>query len=549
MLNKLNTKVRFISMLRSSGNSQDVGAHVSNVTSEEAKTVGDNALFESNSKEAFAGVSDKSFLAEQHNSPQDMMGAFEMGFGDEDEDPDHRKYLHVDEDEQHFVKLRKFNQRGKNKNKNKKKGSPLHADINGTNGRMYSNSEGNAPNVKRESYVKAIQRVLRKDRDHHASSLHLQSHGGKESDAARELKRRNVIYHGIKLVDFRHLYPKLKTEATVHEYGASKSVTEEGVTKKAQDIAPSMLSHVVHVIPAAIATECQIVRSLGEWSGGLHENSIHTAYRRLIRNSERYIMIENQFFISGMNGDQRIKNRIIEEIFQRIVRAHMEQPHQFKVYIFIPLLPSAEGEIDRSPVIRACMYWQFQTLSRGKRSLYNMLREAGISPEDYVSVFGLRTWDLTPGTGVPVSELVYIHSKVMVVDDEWAIIGSANINDRSLVGNRDSEIAAVIHDTAQFVEIDMADGTKLNVGKFGYELRTRLLQEHCGIPASNIHHFDDLSSDATFNRINNIAESNTQIFKDIFGCVPNDDVHSVSELRQYRIKLAEMKALAERTPD
>ena len=80
-------------------------------------------------------------------------------------------------------------------------------------------------------------------------------------------------------------------------------------------------------------------------------------------------------------------------------------------------------------------------------------------------MFGLRTWDLTPGTGVPVSELVYIHSKVMVVDDEWAIIGSANINDRSLVGNRDSEIAAVIHDTAQFVEIDMADGTKLNVGK------------------------------------------------------------------------------------
>ena len=70
---------------------------------------------------------------------------------------------------------------------------------------------------------------------------------------------------------------------------------------------------------------------------GVFTNSIHTAYRRLIMNSERYILIENQFFISGMTGDQRIKNRIIEEIFQRIVRAHMEQPHQFKVYIFIPL--------------------------------------------------------------------------------------------------------------------------------------------------------------------------------------------------------------------
>lgn len=34
----------------------------------------------------------------------------------------------------------------------------------------------------------------------------------------------------------------------------------------------------------------------------------------------------------------------------------------------------------------------------------------------------------------------------MIIDDEYALIGSANINDRSLVGNRDSEIAIVIYD-------------------------------------------------------------------------------------------------------
>jgi hypothetical protein len=34
----------------------------------------------------------------------------------------------------------------------------------------------------------------------------------------------------------------------------------------------------------------------------------------------------------------------------------------------------------------------------------------------------------------------------MIVDDEFAIIGSANINDRSLLGMRDSEIGVVIHD-------------------------------------------------------------------------------------------------------
>lgn len=47
---------------------------------------------------------------------------------------------------------------------------------------------------------------------------------------------------------------------------------------------------------------------------------------------------------------------------------------------------------------------------------------------------------------------VYIHAKVCIVDDRLAIIGSANVNERSQRGDRDSEIAAVIRDT------DMIDG-------------------------------------------------------------------------------------------
>ena len=46
--------------------------------------------------------------------------------------------------------------------------------------------------------------------------------------------------------------------------------------------------------------------------------------------------------------------------------------------------------------------------------------------------------------GVPVSEIVYVHSKLMIVDDKKVILGSANINDRSMNGNRDSELAVLI---------------------------------------------------------------------------------------------------------
>lgn len=46
--------------------------------------------------------------------------------------------------------------------------------------------------------------------------------------------------------------------------------------------------------------------------------------------------------------------------------------------------------------------------------------------------------------GALVTELIYIHSKLLIVDDNLVIAGSANINDRSMLGDRDSEVALVI---------------------------------------------------------------------------------------------------------
>ena len=36
---------------------------------------------------------------------------------------------------------------------------------------------------------------------------------------------------------------------------------------------------------------------------------------------------------------------------------------------------------------------------------------------------------------------IYVHSKMMIVDDVYIILGSANINQRSMAGSRDTEIA------------------------------------------------------------------------------------------------------------
>lgn len=45
-----------------------------------------------------------------------------------------------------------------------------------------------------------------------------------------------------------------------------------------------------------------------------------------------------------------------------------------------------------------------------------------------------------------VTEELYIHGKLLIADDRIVIMGSANLNDRSQCGDRDSEIALMVDD-------------------------------------------------------------------------------------------------------
>ncbi|KAG0353067.1 hypothetical protein BGZ54_002423, partial [Gamsiella multidivaricata] len=78
-----------------------------------------------------------------------------------------------------------------------------------------------------------------------------------------------------------------------------------------------------------------------------------------------------------------------------------------------------------------------------------------------------------------VTEQLYIHSKLMIIDDRIIICGSANINDRSQVGFRDSEIAIIIEDT-EMVPSRM-NGEPYQAGKLAHTLRADLFKEHLGL--------------------------------------------------------------------
>ncbi|KAG2155884.1 phospholipase D [Suillus bovinus] len=229
--------------------------------------------------------------------------------------------------------------------------------------------------------------------------------------------------------------------------------------------------------------EMQICRSAGPWSLGTSnrtEHSIQNAYLKAIEMSEHFVYIENQFFItSTVVNDVKIENRIGDALVDRITRAH-RQGTPWKCCIVIPLLPGFPFPIDHSDAsaIRIIVECQNRTICRGPNSIFSRLRKEGIEPDDYISVFSLRNW-AKMRNGVLTTEILYIHGKVCIVDDRLAIIGSANINERSQRGDRDSEIAAVIRDT------DLIDGTMagkpFKVGRFAHTLRMRLMREHVGV--------------------------------------------------------------------
>ena len=98
--------------------------------------------------------------------------------------------------------------------------------------------------------------------------------------------------------------------------------------------------------------------------------------------------------------------------------------------------------------VRYTMFQQYRTISRDRDALLPSLSREfpAVDLDEYISFSSLRTaarlsehW---------VTEMVYVHSKMMIVDDKFAIIGSANINDRSMQGFRDSEIAVLLRDEA-----------------------------------------------------------------------------------------------------
>lgn len=260
----------------------------------------------------------------------------------------------------------------------------------------------------------------------------------------------------------------------------------------------------------------QIIRSVGQWSAGARvESSTHTAICELVQESERFVYIENQFFCSGMDGDEKLGNRVVEAIYRRILQAHTLKK-QFHIMMVLPLLPALDGAIAQTNTSSPLMYvmkWQYRTL----RTLRERLAEEGANMSDYFSVFGMRTHGTL--NGKLVTEQIYVHSKILLVDDRWVIVGSANLNDRSLLGMRDSEVCVVLRDTSD------SEG-------FAAGLRRALFSQLLGLDPEELE--SDPVSLSFRESIAEIARTNTRIYEELFAVLPSDEVRTWSDLAARR---------------
>jgi phospholipase D1/2 len=294
-----------------------------------------------------------------------------------------------------------------------------------------------------------------------------------------------------------------------------------------------------------IKSNVQVLRSSCDWSAGIKkEDSILQAYIKLIRESEHCIYIENQFFVSRPYDEEDanncpetlsnvVKNTIAYEIRQRILRAYKEGK-KFRVIIFIPLLPGFAGEPQESGTLQIILKHTYASICRNYgTSIIEKLSEKMENKDDwkkYIGFYSLRNHDLV--RDVPTTEIIYIHSKLMIVDDKHVIIGSANINDRSMLGSRDSEFCVLIQeklDESKYI----IDGKKKPAADFAHNFRTSLLAEHLGLKPDNNILFDPLS-DELWEKLNNTAKMNTEIYRKLWNCYQDDNMKKFTDLKEVK---------------
>lgn len=136
------------------------------------------------------------------------------------------------------------------------------------------------------------------------------------------------------------------------------------------------------------------------------ERSIARGYRKALPLARSLIYLEDQYLWSAE----------VAAVLADTLRANPG----LRLIAVLPLFPDQDGRVSAPPNLV------------GRADALNLLYAAG---QDRVAVYGVENAAGTP---------IYVHAKVCIADDTWAVIGSDNFNRRSWT--HDSELSCAIMD-------------------------------------------------------------------------------------------------------
>ncbi|KAF8034632.1 hypothetical protein BT93_C0826 [Corymbia citriodora subsp. variegata] len=260
------------------------------------------------------------------------------------------------------------------------------------------------------------------------------------------------------------------------------------------------------------------------------DRSIQDAYINAIRRAKNFIYIENQYFLGSSYGwkagegitipEIQALHLIPKELSLKIV-SKIEAGERFAVYVVIPMWP--EGVPESAPV-QAILDWQKRTMEMMYTDIAIALQKKriGTNPRDYLAFFCLGNKEAKRDSEPMPEErpepdsdyfraqqarrfMIYVHAKMMIVDDEYIIVGSANINQRSMDGSRDTEIAM-----GAFQPDHLATPRKPPRGHI-YGFRMSLWEEHLG---RSEKFYDRPESLDCMRWVNDVADQNWELYTD-----------------------------------
>ena len=156
-----------------------------------------------------------------------------------------------------------------------------------------------------------------------------------------------------------------------------------------------------------------------------------------------------------------------------------------------------------------------------------------------------------------IQEELYIHAKLLIVDDRVVICGSSNINDRSQLGFHDSELSIVMED-AHTLPSTM-NGAEYQAGHHAATLRRLLWREHLGLihsqpldaekdpnaqpPGDGENDYlagdewdafvADPLSDDLWKMWTERADTNTKVFRHLFHADPDDHIKTFDDYDKF----------------